>query len=165
MTQRTGSLRDLVVFTHVGQPVQPHDLWSSWGSDPAVYAGLLVVGGLYPRGLRRMWRRGGVGGGNSVGRSVLLLAGVVVALLVLKSPIDALGTASFSGHVLQHELLAAVAAPLIVLGEPLRSACAASPRAGVVESDGPNDCLAAWEVKEATSRWTVSWFIAFVASF
>ena len=165
MTERTGSLLCLTVFAHVGQPVEPHDLWSSWGSDPVVYAGLLVVEGLYLRGLRRMWRRGGVGAGISVGRSVLFLAGLVVALLALESPIDALGTALFSGHMLQHELLAAVAAPLIVLGEPLRVIPRGVPPRWRRRIGRAERLLGGVGAKDATSRWMVSWFIAFVASF
>lgn len=66
---------------------------------------------------------GGSGGGRrragvSRSRAASFFAGLVVCWVALESPVDALGSALFSGHMLQHELLAVVAAPLLVLGEP-----------------------------------------------
>jgi putative membrane protein len=106
------------LLAHAGQPATPHDLWSSWGTDPAVYSGLLLGGWLYLRGLRRLWDAAGVGRGVSRIRAASFFAGLVVCWVALESPVDALGSALFSGHMLQHELLAVVAAPLLVLGEP-----------------------------------------------
>lgn len=106
------------LVAHAGQPATPHDLWSSWGSDPFVYSGLLVAGWLYLDGLRRLWAAAGVGRGVSRARAASFFGGLVVCWIALESPVDALGSALFSGHMLQHELLAVVAAPLLILGEP-----------------------------------------------
>ena len=106
------------LLAHAGQPIVPHDLWSSWGFDPVVYNGLILSGWLYGRGFRR-WR--GVSRGArvaTVGRAAPFYGGLLVCWLALESPVDALGSALFSGHMVQHELLAVVAAPLLVLGRP-----------------------------------------------
>lgn len=106
------------LLAHAGQPATPHDLWTSWGTDPVVYSGLLLGGWLYLRGLRRLWDAAGAGRGVSRPRAASFFVGLVVCWIALESPVDALGSALFSGHMLQHELLAVVAAPLLVLGEP-----------------------------------------------
>lgn len=106
------------LLAHAGQPATPHDLWSSWGADPVVYAGLVLAGWLYVRGLRRLWGAAGVGRGVTRSRAAAFLGGLAVCWVALESPVDALGSALFSGHMLQHELLAVVAAPLLILGEP-----------------------------------------------
>lgn len=106
------------LLAHTGQPIVPHDLWSSWGLDPVVYNALILSGWLYGRGFRR-WRSVPRGVRvATVGRAGAFYAGLLVCWLALESPVDALGSALFSGHMVQHELLAVVAAPLLVLGRP-----------------------------------------------
>jgi putative membrane protein len=107
------------MLAHDGLPVAPHDVWSAWADDPFVLVAVLGVGWLYVRGLRRLWAAAGTGRGVSRAQAASFIAGLVVCLVALASPVDALGSALFSGHMLQHELLAVVAAPLLVLGEPL----------------------------------------------
>src|SRR5204862_963817 len=46
-------------------------------------------------------------------------AGVAALTVALVSPLDALGAQLFSAHMVQHELLMLVAAPLLVVGRPL----------------------------------------------
>ena len=106
------------LVAHAGQPIVPHDLWSAWGFDPVVYNALVLSAWLYGRGLRN-WRA--APGGDRVatsGRAAAFYGGLLVCWLALESPVDALGSALFSGHMIQHELLAVVAAPLLVLGRP-----------------------------------------------
>jgi putative membrane protein len=51
---------------------------------------------------------------------VLAFAGGWLALLAaLVSPLDSLGSRLFSAHMVQHELLMVIAAPLLVMGRPL----------------------------------------------
>jgi putative membrane protein len=47
------------------------------------------------------------------------LVGWSVMTLALVSPIDALGSFLFSAHMVQHELLMVIAAPMLILGRPL----------------------------------------------
>ena len=56
------------------------------------------------------------------------LAGWLVLALALTSPLHALGQRLFSAHMIQHELLMVVAAPLLVLGRPGRVWLRAFPR-------------------------------------
>jgi cytochrome c oxidase assembly factor CtaG len=58
------------------------------------------------------WRRAG----GSVGRLALFLSGVLLALLALLSPIDALGEQLFLMHMVQHVLLLDLAPVLVILG-------------------------------------------------
>jgi putative membrane protein len=46
-------------------------------------------------------------------------AGWLVLVVALVSPLDTLGAHLFSAHMVQHELLMVLAAPLLVLGRPL----------------------------------------------
>jgi putative membrane protein len=55
-------------------------------------------------------------------------AGIVAIALALLSPIDRASDVLFSAHMVQHELLMLVAAPLVVLGRPLAPAVWALPR-------------------------------------
>lgn len=101
---------------HPGVPPAPHDLWQSWSVAPLPL--LLLAGTVYAIGLRRVWRRAGRGHGIRVWRARCYALGLLVLLVALVSPLDALGAALFSAHMAQHTLLMLVAAPLLVLGTP-----------------------------------------------
>jgi putative membrane protein len=103
-----------IVFGHEGLPPQPHDLWTAWSLEPVVLIGLFLTGGLYWRGLRRMANQRLLGG-----TSLAFWGGWLALVLALVSPLDALGNALFAGHMIQHEVLMLMAAPLLVLGRPL----------------------------------------------
>ncbi|HEU4699147.1 MAG TPA: cytochrome c oxidase assembly protein [Gemmatimonadales bacterium] len=105
------------LWAHEGRALAPHDFWGAWSFEPAVVLGLLVSGGLYARGMRELRR---------VARRRLLRregrcfwSGWLLLALALVSPLHALGEALFAAHMAQHELIMAVAAPLLVLGRPL----------------------------------------------
>lgn len=83
-----------------------------------VLAVLVVLASVYTRGWRALRRRGH-GTITREWRLVVYLAGLGVIGLALLSPIDALADAWFSAHMLQHLLLTMVAAPLLLLGNPL----------------------------------------------
>lgn len=106
-------------WAHPGSHLAPHDLWSAWSLEPLV---LLVIGlsaALYARGVRRLWGRAGVGRGIPRWRAYCFAAGLAALFVALVSPLDALGGVLFSAHMVQHEVLMLVAAPLLVLGLPL----------------------------------------------
>ena len=73
----------------------------------------------YALGLVRLWRHAGAGRGVSFAQAAWFGGGWLVLALALVSPIDPLGGRLFSAHMVQHELLMVVAAPLLVLGKPL----------------------------------------------
>jgi len=68
----------------------------------------------YARGVARLWRHAGVGRGIGQGEAVRFALGWVALAAALFSPIDALADRSFAIHMVQHELLMVVAAPLLV---------------------------------------------------
>src|SRR5215208_2301547 len=50
-------------LAHDGKPHRLGDLIYTWGFDPLVVGGLALSGWLYARGVRRLWRGAGRGGG------------------------------------------------------------------------------------------------------
>jgi len=83
-------------------------LLAAWDGEPSVVAGCVVLAGAYA-----IWARGrGV-------RSMYFFGGVLLLMLALVSPLDALGDEYlFSAHVVQHFLLGLVVPPMLVLGMP-----------------------------------------------
>jgi len=90
-----------------------------WSFEPWVIACLAISAALYAFGLARLWRHAGGGRGVRIGQAAAFGCGWLVLVLALVSPLDPLGAHLFSAHMVQHELLMIVAAPLLVLGRPL----------------------------------------------
>lgn len=80
---------------------------------------MLVSGSLYLAGVARLWRRSGTGAGISRREAALFAIGWLSLVVALVSPLDPLGEALFSAHMVQHELLMLLAAPLFVVSKPL----------------------------------------------
>jgi len=93
--------------------------YDDWSFEPWVLACLALSAGLYLLGLARLWRRAGVGRGAGATQALAFAAGWSTLVAALVTPIDALGARFFSVHMVQHELLMIVAAPLFVLARPL----------------------------------------------
>jgi putative membrane protein len=70
-------------------------------------------------GVSRLWSHAGAARGLSRSRVAAFTAGWATLVVALASPLDTWGGQLFSAHMLQHELLMVVAAPLLVLGRPL----------------------------------------------
>jgi putative membrane protein len=102
-----------------GPPITPGELWGSWTLDWYVLLGVFGPALLYAFGVRRLWGRAGVGRGVKRWQAASFAAGVVALFVALVSPLDALGGAVFSAHMVQHMVLMLVAAPLLVLGNPV----------------------------------------------
>jgi putative membrane protein len=114
-----GALGAATAHAHpLDTPLTPGEVLARWWPDPFLVVALAVGAGGYVRGLRTLWRRAGVGRGVTRARATAFAAGVLALALALLSPLDALATALFSAHMLQHLLLMLVAAPLLVLGLP-----------------------------------------------
>lgn len=90
---------------------------TQWSFDPGIVAGVAVASVLYWRGRRRLSdaRRGPP---TSRWHVLAFYAGLVVVLLALETPVDALAATLFSFHMIEHLLLIMIAAPLILLGDP-----------------------------------------------
>lgn len=104
-------------LAHVVGPTLPHP--GEWPFEPWLLACLFVSATLYTIGVVRLWRRAGVGHGLRVAHVAAFGAGWLAMAVALASPLDPLGVHLFSAHMLQHELLMLVAAPLLVVARPL----------------------------------------------
>jgi putative membrane protein len=100
------------LFAHEGDVLKPHDLWKAWSFDPGIVIPLLLTAVLYVRGATPAH-------GVSQRQKLYFWAGWFFLSLALLSPLHPLGEALFSAHMVQHELLMVVAAPLLVLARPL----------------------------------------------
>jgi cytochrome c oxidase assembly factor CtaG len=112
-------------FAHAaGVPIADHgrndfELW---------LLGFIVASALlYARGVVALWRKAGVGRGIRIAQVARFVLGWVTLVAALLSPIDELAGRSFAMHMLQHELMMVLAAPLLVLARPLEAWAWAAP--------------------------------------
>ena len=101
---------------HTG--LAPGSIWLSWSWEPGILVPLAAAGFLYWRGLRLLWDEH-VGRGIRVWEAACFAAGWVLTAVALLSPIHELSEQLFFVHMVQHELLMVIAAPLLVVGRPL----------------------------------------------
>jgi cytochrome c oxidase assembly factor CtaG len=109
------ALAPTAAYAHEGHD-RPLTL-TAWTWDPTVILGLVALLGLYLYGLGRLpdSERAEV----SPWRVALFLGGLATVFLALESPLDLAGDEYlFTFHMLQHQLLMMVAAPLLLLGTP-----------------------------------------------
>lgn len=104
------------------------DPWA-WNLEPWVVAPLGLALLLYWIGVQRLWSRAGKGRGIARREVACFAAGWLTLVAALLSPIDVLGGSLFSMHMVQHELLMVVAAPLFVVARPLEAWTWGLPRA------------------------------------
>jgi putative membrane protein len=106
-------------FAHVPQPGPAVPSVWTWNLEPWLLF-LLALSALgYASGLRRLWGNAGRGRGVSMPQAWAFWTGWLSLVFALVSPLDPLGGRLFSAHMVQHELLMVVAAPLLVVGRPL----------------------------------------------
>jgi putative membrane protein len=97
----------------------PGNLRAAWSWEPWVLALLAIAAALYVIGTRRLWQAAATGAGIRQWEAASFGAGWLIIAVALISPLHALGGVLFSAHMIQHELLISLAAPLLVLGRPL----------------------------------------------
>ena len=85
----------------------------------AVMLVLMLLALAYARGVARAWHAVGRSRAVAPRHVVAFGAGWLAVVAALLSPLDALAARSFAAHMIQHELLMVVAAPLLCLGRPL----------------------------------------------
>ena len=107
------------VLAHDVPGLHPHGLWQAWSREAWLWLLWLLPGLLAFCGMARLWRQAGVGAGIGVGAAACFTTGWLALGLSLLSPLDALGEELFWAHMVQHEVVMLVAAPLLVLGRPL----------------------------------------------
>ncbi len=107
------------ILAHAGAPVAPHDLLTTWPADPPVWVVLAASALLYAVGAVRL-RSDGPGRRALPGwRVAAAAAALVAAALAVASPLEPLSGTLFAAHMVQHELLVLLVAPLVVLSRPL----------------------------------------------
>lgn len=102
-----------------GPAPPPADLWTAWSADPYVLLPLLLAHWLYGRGIIRLWRRAGrIPAALSKLHVASFLAGEIVLLAALVSPLEVVTGLLLSAHMAQHLLLLTVAPLLLLAGRP-----------------------------------------------
>lgn len=99
-------------------PLSAADLWGMWTWEPVLLLVLLGSAVLYGIGVQRIWASAGTGRGLACWQPVAFAAGWLTLSMALISPLDTLSSLLFSAHMVQHELLMVIAAPLLVLARP-----------------------------------------------
>ncbi|KAA2211268.1 cytochrome c oxidase assembly protein [Teichococcus oryzae] len=89
-----------------------------WTFDPWVVAPLLLSLALYLGGTLRLWRRAGFGRGIGVRQAGAYALGWLSLAGALLSPLHWFGERLFTWHMVEHEIVMAVSAPLLVLARP-----------------------------------------------
>jgi putative membrane protein len=105
-------LVSVLLRAHEGAPLEPHDFWYAWPKDPIVIAGLVLSGWMFAAGARKSR-------GILFHERASYWTGLLFLAIAVASPLHPLGEVLFSMHMLQHEVLMVIAAPLLVLGRPL----------------------------------------------
>jgi cytochrome c oxidase assembly factor CtaG len=95
----------------------PHEE-AGWALDPSITIPLALVGFLYLAGVAGVWRRAGTGRGVSWGESGAFVLGMLTLVVALVSPLHELSERSFALHMVEHELLMVIAAPLLAFASP-----------------------------------------------
>ncbi|MBV9748208.1 MAG: cytochrome c oxidase assembly protein [Acetobacteraceae bacterium] len=90
-----------------------------WTLDGWIVGPLLLAALLFALGWRRLIERSGRGRAELKRRGAAYAVGLAVLALALVSPLHEAGERSFAAHMAEHELIMLVAAPLLVLAEPL----------------------------------------------
>ena len=91
-------------------------------------ASLVLFAGTFGVGVARIWRSAGVGRGISFIQLGAFASGWIALVVALASPLDEWAETLFVAHMIQHELLMVVAAPLIALSSPIVALLWAFPR-------------------------------------
>ena len=95
----------------------PYDLWTTWSAMPSVWIPLLISIIIYIWGAHKVWQRAGREHGITRRQWMSFVGAVLVLVLALTSPLDALSDSLFSAHMVQHLILILAAAPLLVAGD------------------------------------------------
>ncbi len=104
-------------WAHAGH-VHWWDIAATWTFDPLVILPLAISGLLYVLGAARLWRRAGPGRGVRPWQAFSFALGWLLLAGALVSPLHWLGERLFTAHMIEHEILMTLAAPLIVLARP-----------------------------------------------
>ena len=99
-----------------------------WSFDPFVTAPLAISAVLYATGVWRLWMRAGMGGSVKRWQAACFAVGWLSLFGALVTPLHELGEHLFTAHMIEHELLMAIAAPLLALSRPIGAFLHALPK-------------------------------------
>jgi putative membrane protein len=106
----------------IALPARSHDLAPALvgpGIEAVAGTALALAFASYAVGLARLWHRAGIDRGIGLRAASCFAGGCVLLAGTIFGPLDALAQERFAVHMVQHELLMVVVAPLLVLGHPL----------------------------------------------
>ena len=83
---------------------------------------------VYAVGITRLWRHAGYGRGIRLFDVLAFSSGWLALVVALSPPLDELSEQSLMAHMIQHELLMVIAAPLVAISLPFVAALWAMPR-------------------------------------
>lgn len=92
--------------------MKPDEFWTSWSFAPGLIFPLALTAALYAWGRRARFSATKL-------QAACFWSGWAVLTLALISPLHEMSEALFSAHMVQHELLMLIAAPLLVISQPL----------------------------------------------
>ena len=118
-------LRSSQAIAHGGKG---HGDAPAWSFDPWIVIPLFACAFLYITGTLVLWHRVGPGAGIRPWQAALYAAGWFSLAGALLSPLHWLGEHLFTFHMIEHEIIMAVSAPLLVLSRPLAAFLWALPK-------------------------------------
>jgi putative membrane protein len=110
--------------------VGPPHAEPTWSVEPWIVASLALAAGLYGIGFLRLRARSGSGRPERDRLAGLFALGWLCLAGAVVSPLHELGERSFTAHMVEHELMMLVAAPLLVLSRLLSTMIWALPGGG-----------------------------------
>lgn len=106
-------------FAHGGEPHDELQSGLGWTTDAWIVVPVTLSALAFALGSRRLLQRVRAGRAQLSWRIASYAVGWLTLALALLSPLHALGERMFTAHMVEHETLMAVSAPLIVLSRPL----------------------------------------------
>ena len=122
---------------------------AGWTVDPAVLAPLLLGGLLYVAGLARLWSSAGRRRGAAHWQAFAFALGWLAMAAALVTPLHDESRKFFTAHMIEHELVMTIAAPLLVVSRPLPVFLWAFPRMwrrNVARASGAVAYLLGWDI-------------------
>lgn len=99
-----------------------------WTFDPWVVVPLALFGLLYALGIVKLWKRASRGQTALWGRLALGVTGGLTLAAALMSPLHWLGEHIFTFHMIEHEIVMAISAPMLAAARPLAAVMWGLPR-------------------------------------
>src|SRR5690242_9063584 len=122
-TMRLAVLLVLLAGVPAGAAAHPANAYwgqleTAWTWDPLVIGPLSLSVVLYVTGVARIWRHAGSGRGVRHWQVRSFALGWSLLVLALVAPLHWLGERLFAAHMIEHETLMILAAPLLVISRP-----------------------------------------------